>query len=1366
MKLHKRIIAGAMSFLLFLGIAFPSGAFSAWDMSWPALSNSTSTYQYGSFNTIQTMDGKKYEIGTNNKGVGKGTKIVEFPEETDNFLIEPEKYIINSKNEVNVTSKSKRIDLSVPQLFEVWAEDGRHYSFFMIGQSNKSFTDEDKENRLALAEQLASDGQRWWKKINEIEKVYDQKKVEVGSYHPVHMGLLYEIGRGMWGMAAGVQSYRDKGLSATEADYRTEIEEKLKKTDSTTYRAESLKKLLDVAVPYYLNYVEEHRIANPDILSFSIGDSKGVVDKENKTVTIRMPESTNWNNIAEADIQTEDGIKTNLSMGSLKLGEAIYVLTPWEETTGVTYDGVDQPIENGYGCGVNLSRQWTVRVEKGEPYNVVTSFAVTTSDGSVRYGEINDEDHTINLNLPVGTDISAVKPEVQHTGTGLQVDGKDWNGEAIDFSHDRTLTVVNSSFDLRQEYTVHVTAEESGKNDILSYKIGDSTGEISGENISITVPYGTDLRAVTPEIEISEFAKLTQAPDALAYDQKLIYQVTAENGTAKTYTVIITKAQPSDKAAIKVFRIGGIQGQIDESKGKITVEVPANVDITRITPTIETVESGTVVPASGEVMDFTNPVTYTVTSQSENYTRSYEVTVTRGAAGENPYKEQMSSLVDKIIEKYRKNNTSKSDDWSWMNIGFYQNKKATSAADLPENFDIAATIKEMDTTSNTAMTTIARKNMMLTALGVDTTNLDAYTEGESFTDSKGEEVHDLTSYIYNYDGGYTINGPAFALIALDMGNYTVPDNANWTREKLLDVLLDHAYGTDNFGIDMVGAIMYAIAPYQNDAVYGERVKAKLDEGLAIILGEQSAPNVIPMKDDLMFASAGTTNSEAAGWVIMALCSMGIDPHTDPRFVDGNGNTVISQYMTYADEVGFAHTATVRDNAIATYQAAYVMQWYLKFLENGGAGHPTYFYSHRFDFSRELSKEAEIKEFWLDGQKGEINELKKTVTVAVPEGTDLSSVTPDITLSDGAALKAPELPVSFIAGVAQPFTVVAEDGKTMSSYQVTVTTDAGIQGKGTDLILSSIQLKTASILKDVDILERKATKNSDSVDIVLKVGAEVNLADLYLSGTLSYGASTDSDILDGKTKVDLTDWNILTVTSEDGSNMQKYRIKATKQAVAGIEAFYLSINGQPYEGVIDDEKGTIAITGVPSDANVKSLAPEIILTKGTSVCSPLSGVAQNFSVPVTYTVSGDNMDSKTYTVSVTDANGNYITGAGDSGTNGDNGSGTVTAGTKITEFTLLGVSGEIDDAAGTVIIKLPAGTDVSAVAPSVTVSSGCTVSPVSGEVVDLTSPVTYTVTGNGSSSTYTVIVVLEESISQQLWDKVEDDSTVADHQVVK
>ena len=33
-------------------------------------------------------------------------------------------------------------------------------------------------------------------------------------------------------------------------------------------------------------------------------------------------------------------------------------------------------------------------------------------------------------------------------------------------------------------------------------------------------------------------------------------------------------------------------------------------------------------------------------------------------------------------------------------------------------------------------------------------------------------MDDLAAVLYNYAGSYTINGPVFALIALDMGTYT------------------------------------------------------------------------------------------------------------------------------------------------------------------------------------------------------------------------------------------------------------------------------------------------------------------------------------------------------------------------------------------------------------------------------------------------------------------------------------------------------------------------------------------------------------------------------------------------------------------
>lgn len=68
--------------------------------------------------------------------------------------------------------------------------------------------------------------------------------------------------------------------------------------------------------------METHRIASPVIESYAIGESKGIIDEENRTVTIRLPEDTDWNK-AEVFIETPEDIKTVLSMGSPKYGEAV-----------------------------------------------------------------------------------------------------------------------------------------------------------------------------------------------------------------------------------------------------------------------------------------------------------------------------------------------------------------------------------------------------------------------------------------------------------------------------------------------------------------------------------------------------------------------------------------------------------------------------------------------------------------------------------------------------------------------------------------------------------------------------------------------------------------------------------------------------------------------------------------------------------------------------------------------------------------------------------------------------------------------------------------------------------------------------------
>ncbi len=84
---------------------------------------------------------------------------------------------------------------------------------------------------------------------------------------------------------------------------------------------------------------------------------------------------------------------------------------------------------------------------------------------------------------------------------------------------------------------------------------------------------------------------------------------------------------------------------------------------------------------------------------------------------------------------------------------------------------------------------------------------------------------------------------------------------------------------------------------------------------------------------------------------------------------------------------------------------------------------------------------------------------------------------------------------------------------------------------------------------------------------------------------------------------------------------------------------------------------------------------------------------------------------------------------------------------ITSFVLKGVSGTINEINHTISVLLPAGTSVTSLVPTIAVSEGATISPVSGASRSFSSPVTYTVTAeDGSTQTYTVTVTVEEELS--------------------
>ena len=76
---------------------------------------------------------------------------------------------------------------------------------------------------------------------------------------------------------------------------------------------------------------------------------------------------------------------------------------------------------------------------------------------------------------------------------------------------------------------------------------------------------------------------------------------------------------------INSFIVNGINGTIDNKTDKITVAMPYGTNITSLVPQIDIPEGATVIPASGQAINFTQSVKFRV--KNGNIYKDYEVNV-------------------------------------------------------------------------------------------------------------------------------------------------------------------------------------------------------------------------------------------------------------------------------------------------------------------------------------------------------------------------------------------------------------------------------------------------------------------------------------------------------------------------------------------------------------------------------------------------------------------------------------------------------------------------------------------------------------------------------------------------------------------
>lgn len=214
------------------------------------------------------------------------------------------------------------------------------------------------------------------------------------------------------------------------------------------------------------------------------------------------------------------------------------------------------------------------------------------------------------------------------------------------------------------------------------------------------------------------------------------------------------------------------------------------------------------------------------------------------------------------------------------------------------------------------------------------------------TDENGEKINLIADGTYNRSktqslGAQGVNGYIWALITLDSMCYNVPKDAADTRQDIITEILKNQQPSGAFTLigvnadsesadtDITAMALQSLAPYYNDesvyeytaadgTVCKKSVRTAVDSAVGWLSSVQNS--------DGGFSTSGEPTAESTVQVMTALCSLGIDPENDSRFIK-NGKNVLDGLLKYrTKDGGFAHSLSdgteAKANSMAGEQALY------------------------------------------------------------------------------------------------------------------------------------------------------------------------------------------------------------------------------------------------------------------------------------------------------------------------------------------------------------------------------------------------------------------------------------------------------------
>ncbi|MEQ9374251.1 MAG: DUF5018 domain-containing protein, partial [Imperialibacter sp.] len=723
---------------------------------------------------------------------------------------------------------------------------------------------------------------------------------------------------------------------------------------------------------------------------------------------------------------------------------------------------------------------------------------------------------------------------------------------------------------------------------------------------------------------------------------------------------------------------------IDNVDHTVTMEVNAGTSLTSLVPTITLSDGATSNPVSGMSQNFTSAVNYTVAAE-DGTEQVWEVTIT----------EQQVAPTDILLSETTidENNsvgdvigTLSSVDGNTSQTHLYTLVSGTGSADNG-SFSIVGTELRAGVAFD-----YETKHEYKIRVKTDDQNGGLFQKALVITIN---DVNEIPTDIALDNAAVDESNPAGTVV----GTFSTTDEDAGQSHLYSLVSGTGDGGNSSFAIDGNQLKTAATLDFETQDTYSVRVETDDQNG-----GTLEEVFVISVNDLPAQVTALTLDNQSvmenlnAGAVVGNLTTLGEDLSGSYTYtlVSGTGDANNSLFGISGSQLV---TSSVFD-----FEAA--NSYSVRIKTNDGNGNTL---EKAFTISvgdEAESSDANILTFVLAAQAGDavISNAEHTVAINVVYGTDITALTPEITISAEASMD----PAS---GVAQDFTnpvvytVTAEEGNTQD-WTVTV----------------SIAPNTANDILTFVLAEQTGDATISATDHTVAIGVPygTDLTALTPTITVSEQATIDPT---SETAVDFSSAVVYTVTAGDGST-QEWTVTVTPAMNSATDILTFVLAEQIGDAVIDAGSHTVSVI-VATGTDATALTPTITVSEQATI-SPASGATQDFSAPVSYTVTAGNGATEEWTVTIT-VEPAPLSSARD-----------------ILTFSLPEETGPavIDATAHTVAIEVVAGTNVSSLTPTITISAAASISPASGAPQDFTSAVVYTVTAeDGSTQEWTVTVTV-------------------------